>query len=93
MADILDPLSTVAVIQPGQSFTDALEEIDALWERQCMVDALMAEEVEVTDLMDCLSSQGLNPDFYYETVIDRIDAVLRGQVVIENPEDIQIYRH
>lgn len=91
MVDILTPLSTWLVEDPDHDAVDTDREVRALWERQSMVDRLLAGEVTHEDLLDLISSQGHNPDEYIVSACAAIDQVLEGRVEIENPEDIHIF--
>lgn len=91
--DILAPLSTFLMEDPDHDQGDTMAEIAALWERQTLVDALMAGEIPLDSLLDCLSTQGHSPDEYIEAACSNIDAVLEGRAFVENPDEIQIYRH
>jgi len=90
--DLLVPLSTALIEHVDHNDSDTMTEIAALWERQNLVDQLLANEIPVSTLLDCLSCQGLNPDHYIDMAIRNIDAVLEGRVEIDNPHEIQIYR-
>jgi alkaline phosphatase len=92
MADILDPLNTLLIVTADHDEADVMAEIDALFQRQTLVDRIMAGEASHEDLLDCLSTQQLNPDEYIEAVTGAIEDVLSGRIVIENPEDIKVYR-
>lgn len=89
---ILLPLSTIERWEPDYNQSDIDTEIAHLFERQRMVDQLMAGEIPLDELLDCLNDQGVSPDQYCEEATANIEAILNGQIAIDiDPDEVAIY--
>jgi hypothetical protein len=89
---ILWPLSTIERWKPDYGASDIQAEIKALFERQRMVDALMAGEIPLDELLDCLNDQGISPDQYCTEAVANIEEILSGEIATDfDPDEISIY--
>lgn len=81
----------MAVLDPLRFWinTDASEaEIRMLWERQRVVDAIAAGELEPEAIADLLLTQGENPDEYLEQATESLEHACTQEI---DPEEALIY--
>ena len=67
------PLMTVFRENPDFNQADSEREMALLFERQRMIDQVVAGTIPVDELLDCLNDQGFDPDHYADTVTDNIE--------------------
>lgn len=90
--DPLSPLILPAVYCPDFSEGDWGNEIDRHWERQVLTDKLLAGEIPLEILLDCLGSQGVNVDQYCAQTTERIDRAIRSDIASRcDPNEIAAY--
>lgn len=74
------------------SESDSAREMALLFERQCLIDQVVAGTIPVEDLLDCLNDQGYDPDHYADTVTDNIEFHIAndfGRFV--DPSDLEFF--
>ena len=92
MLDPLSPLILPATYHPDFSEGDWDDEIDRHWERQVLVDQLLAGEIPLEILLDCLGTQGVNVDQYCIQTTERIDRAIRADIALQmDPNEIGAY--
>ena len=71
--DPTHPFLTLFRENPDHNQSDELSEMEQLFERNRLIDKVVAGTIPVDELLDCLSDQGFDPDHYANTVADNIE--------------------
>ena len=67
------PLMTVFRENPDFNQSDSEQEMALLFERQRLIDQVVAGTIPIEELLDCLGDQEYDVDHYIDTVCDNIE--------------------
>ena len=74
------------------SKSDSDREMTLLFERQRLIDQVVAGTIPVEDLLDCLNDQGYDPDHYADTVVDNIEFHIAHDLArFADPSDLEFF--
>lgn len=84
--DPLAPLDTFFREHPDFNRADTRRETEQLDQRQGMIADLLAGKVQIDDVLDCLSDQGIPAEEWVTCTIDNIDYVIDVGEAIDQTE-------
>jgi hypothetical protein len=74
--DPTEPLITFFRDNPDYNLGDIEKEAEALFDRQKMIDLVVAGSTPVDELMDCLKDQGFDTDDYIDQICENIEIII-----------------
>lgn len=84
--DVLDPFRTLAPAHPDFNQADELRALSELAMREQMIEDVLTGEGDFDDLLDCLSDQKLDPDYWLDQVCANIETVIDSGIVFTQNE-------
>ncbi|MEM9448379.1 MAG: hypothetical protein AAGA75_07580 [Cyanobacteria bacterium P01_E01_bin.6] len=79
--DLIDPFMTFSEVHPDFDDNDSLRSSRELLERQDAIDRWLRGETSEEEVLDTLSSQGLNPDTYVDNVVNEVQYIIDNGIV------------
>lgn len=76
MLDLYTPFDTYLIEQPDFNQSDVMNEIEALFFRQRVIEGLVEGTLDAEFVLDVLAEQGISPDAYVESVQENVDLII-----------------
>lgn len=84
--DVLDPFRTLAPTAPGMTRSEELAVLTDLAQREAMIEDVLRGEGDFDDLLDCLSDQKIDPDYWLNQVLANVETVIDSGIVFSQNE-------
>lgn len=84
--DVLDPFRTLAPENPEFNRADELRALKELAEREDLIEEVLRGERSLDDLLDCLSDQNIDPDYWLNQVCRNVETVIDEGITFSQNE-------